>query len=776
MHRREPLRRVMLWSAAAICAAAPALARTPFPSDVDLLEAPQQVTIHEVFPGDVVGLGAFAMPLASAIGAFGTGADDERELAGHARPDRADALPVVTGGVPLHLSSSAVVWVPASPGAAATLAVVDPDLDQVAFYDPETLDLRRAVAVGAWPEQLVATPDGTLLVACRGARRVDVIGPGAEAVTRSIATDAEPVALGLTPDASRLVVGHASAGTVAAFDWRVDRPSRDWTLEMGEPIGAVLVHPRGHLVYASPLLGEEIAVLRIADGDWFDSVPLRKRHAAGPLEGRDPFIAQPDEGLDLLAHALRGQKGNLSKRVPLPGVADPDRLRASMARALVPSPSGLRIFAPHAVANQGDSASMQSRFSSGYGGSDAGTGPIAAAITTFESETGYVHIPEMGRDGAARFAGRFSTFDQASLVQAAAHHPTRSLLFVASLGSDRVFALNTRTNTPEAWMVEEMVTGDGPGGLALSPDGGALYVLNVLGRTLQRFDLGDGRRDLPREAAATAELPASPLDEEMLLGRSLFHSAISEISTTGLTCASCHPDGRQDRRVWSLHLGPRQTPMLAGRLQGTAPYDWLGSEQTLEANIRNTISRLNGFGLPDDQREALARYIREGLRGVDNPNRPDEGELDVAQIHGKMVFEDARVGCASCHIPERSYSDSLRYEVGTTSAEEIAIWRMDRHLVVPEEAQQVPAPRGSLFEALVNVALGSATSEVPAVPVAYDTPSLRGVFATPPYFHDGSAPSLRALLDRNRQGDHMGSTSHLDDEELDALVAYLETL
>jgi len=60
--------------------------------------------------------------------------------------------------------------------------------------------------------------------------------------------------------------------------------------------------------------------------------------------------------------------------------------------------------------------------------------------------------------------------------------------------------------------------------------------------------------------------------------------------------------------------------------------------------------------------------------------------------------------------------------------------------------------------------------------LAYNTPSLVGVGATAPYLHDGSAQSLRELLTTGNPGDRMGRTSHLSPRDIDALVAYLETL
>jgi len=52
-------------------------------------------------------------------------------------------------------------------------------------------------------------------------------------------------------------------------------------------------------------------------------------------------------------------------------------------------------------------------------------------------------------------------------------------------------------------------------------------------------------------------------------------------------------------------------------------------------------------------------------------------------------------------------------------------------------------------------------------------PSLRNVATTPPYFHDGSAPTLHEAVSKmaNAQLDQT-----LSNEETEAIVAFLETL
>jgi cytochrome c peroxidase len=57
-----------------------------------------------------------------------------------------------------------------------------------------------------------------------------------------------------------------------------------------------------------------------------------------------------------------------------------------------------------------------------------------------------------------------------------------------------------------------------------------------------------------------------------------------------------------------------------------------------------------------------------------------------------------------------------------------------------------------------------------------DTPSLVGLATSAPYYHDGSAQTLYAVLEGKGSIHGMGRTSRLSDGEIDDLVAYMQTL
>jgi YVTN family beta-propeller protein len=216
----------------------------------------------------------------------------------------------------------------------------------------------------------------------------------------------------------------------------------------------------------------------------------------------------------------------------------------------------------------------------------------------------------------------------------------------------------------------------------------------------------------------------SNLSPDVELGRMLFYAANEpriSMFNAGLSCATCHFDARTDGLSWAFEGGRRQTPSLAGRVSLTAPVRWEGDAATVAADaMRTSQGLMGGEGLTTRDAEAIAAFI-DSTRDVDSPRK---GMDDPAVTRGKVIFDRADVGCAGCHSGER-HTDNQVY----------AMFGLD----------------------------------------AVKTRSLTGVAGSPPYLHDGSAPTLYdvVLASRSRI---MGDTSMLSEAELQDLVAYLESL
>jgi cytochrome c553 len=188
-----------------------------------------------------------------------------------------------------------------------------------------------------------------------------------------------------------------------------------------------------------------------------------------------------------------------------------------------------------------------------------------------------------------------------------------------------------------------------------------------------------------------------------------------------MACASCHPDGRADGLSWRIEKRELQTPLLAGRLVGTHPFKWDGGDPTLRDSLASTMKRLGGTGLTKDQTDSLAAYLEQ----LPAPRTPTRDKEMVAR--GKQLFDSAELGCASCH-EGKAYTDREKHKLGSKT--------------LPEA----------------------------------DTPSLIGLAASAPYYHDGSAVTLEAVI-RDRGTVHgMADSAKLSDSQVADLTAYLKSL
>jgi len=204
-------------------------------------------------------------------------------------------------------------------------------------------------------------------------------------------------------------------------------------------------------------------------------------------------------------------------------------------------------------------------------------------------------------------------------------------------------------------------------------------------------------------------------------GHAIFHSNAG----AGMACVSCHPEGGDDGRVWSLSsTGPRRTQTLRGTLAGTAPYHWGGDAKDIEVSARDVFSvRMAGTALSAPQVKALEEWVTR----IPAPPAARVSDLDKEAVaRGKVLFESTDVGCTSCHS-------------------------------------------GTMLTNNESVAVGTGGK--------FQVPSLIGLRTHAPFLHDGRAATL---LDRFEPakggGDAHGSTSALSKEAKTDLVRYLETL
>jgi cytochrome c peroxidase len=312
----------------------------------------------------------------------------------------------------------------------------------------------------------------------------------------------------------------------------------------------------------------------------------------------------------------------------------------------------------------------------------------------------------------------------------AAAASARGSLYVACLGEDAVVELDGASIAPVNAELRRWPVPRGPSGLAIDDAHDRAIVWSQYAHALTTLPTGPGARPTVATLVLGEGLPA-----QLARGRELF-AAVGDrrISKTGQACESCHPDGRQDALVWSSPNGPRQTPMLAGRLADTAPYGWNGDAKDLATHMKGTMKRLQGSGLAGDDLDALLAYVTSMrapvvMAATAMAAPAADAAADTLVAEGEAIFRSADAQCASCHGDDGRTPDGVRHDVGSRAS-------------------------------------GDQRREL-------DTPSLSFLAGSAPYYHDGRFATLRDLLEKSRG--KMGQVRPLSPHELDALEAYLRT-
>ncbi len=305
----------------------------------------------------------------------------------------------------------------------------------------------------------------------------------------------------------------------------------------------------------------------------------------------------------------------------------------------------------------------------------------------------------------------------------------------------------------------------------------------------------DGRHadDLDRMKAEYRRPPARPIENAALveLGRDLFFDPV--ISASGKTaCATCH----RPERGWTSNEPhspgdsgrptQRKTQTLLGIGHARPPFDWDGRHATLEAQAVSSIGTgsMSMFATPNEVRvddivarlraneryvaafakampyapinldnvvialAAFERSIEPGRAPFDRWVAGDEAAIPEAAKRGFVLFH-TEAACAGCHTGWR-FTDDRFHDVGTTTTD-----------------------RGR----------GRELKADPKMQFAFKTPTLRSVALRAPYLHNGSAATLRDVVDLYVKGgidrpsrSPMINPLDLTEQERDDLVAFMQTL
>jgi DNA-binding beta-propeller fold protein YncE/mono/diheme cytochrome c family protein len=677
-------------------------------------------------------LGVLALALAaSACGGANAGSSPVAPKAALPVPLAAGAScarvhPAASTAVPLGAARASATVALATLGGRTLAYTADEDDQAIHVVDVDGKKELGEFALDGRPSQLMFLPDGRLAVLLRDKARIAVLEPGDKAEkleTRCMVDVAtEPVAMARTPDDATVLVTSGWGRTLSAFDAR--KMTRSYEVALPREPRAVVVSDDGKYAYVSHAVGALASRITLADKT-VTAIGLR----------------QPDQSTESQERSLEKQIATLRKKSEKVPTELTDQL-AELEKGGSPSCQGFalaksvepagRILAPQVLVDNGDPKTR----AQGYGNDESGT--EAGDIAVIDATSGKpiatsLERPTENNGWGGEVDARDEQKTECLLPRAAAVDPASRSILVTCFGIDQVIAYDSLSANPSRAERRRWSVSAGPNGIAIDAVKNRAVVWSQFDRALDVLDLGNGQLaddkghpPLQAERVVMAANPQRALAGKVALGRLLFHSVgDGRIARDGRACASCHPDGRDDLLVWATPEGPRRSIMLAGRVQGTAPYSWNGTEKDLRTHLSMTFDRLNGQnGLKSVELEALTAYV-ESLTPPAAPVVPRDAQVQ----RGAELFASSDVGCASCHAGALG-TDNLRHDVNSkTDADK--------------------------------------TGE-------FNTPSLHLVGGTGPYFHDGRYKTLHDLLSSTK--DDMGHTSQLSPQDIEALASYVRTL
>ena len=258
-------------------------------------------------------------------------------------------------------------------------------------------------------------------------------------------------------------------------------------------------------------------------------------------------------------------------------------------------------------------------------------------------------------------------------------------------------------------------------------------------------------------------LSVDPMPPPLRLGQRLFYSANSAAlpltQNFWVSCSTCHLEGGTDAVTWLFTAGPRDTPSNAG---GPINTGFL-LRQALRTSVVQYDQTINIEQGGDFHRsdlaqktllDAIAAFVNYAIPFPQNPHRPgpvaDPARAD-AEKRGRVTFDKQ---CASCH--SGAYLTDSGAGNPTLDLQGPIMLHDVGTCVLTGSFNDAPQPDDQMLK--MHTACD------------FDTPTLRGIFATAPYLHDGSAATLGDVVNR------LTFSAGLSAQEKADLVAFLETL
>ena len=309
-----------------------------------------------------------------------------------------------------------------------------------------------------------------------------------------------------------------------------------------------------------------------------------------------------------------------------------------------------------------------------------------------------------------------------------------SAQFIAFAGTNDVGKMTTETggSIKFTFVDEEQISA--PHGLADLGEG-TWAVSSPVDASIGIFDSAMKLRHFVTLAPKEEDLEKHDPD---MLKRVRGERTFFESTRAGLSCQSCHLHTDTDHCQHNIGAGELVGVLSVHGVAGTSPYLREGPYPQLRGLHDVVLEVYRGYlnEVDWDRAESLDRYMSSlppkfNWRILD-PSGPE------TMKQGMDAFVKAQ--CIQCHVPP-------------------AMTNLSQHpstVVFPEYAASIQQE----YEIRSHL----------------DVPGLRSISLSPPYLHDGRAPTLESIFTEHNRSNTHGDTAALSKEEFKALIHFLEQL
>ncbi len=574
------------------------------------------------------------------------------------------------------------------------------------------------------PQDLAFAPDGgTLAITDVSDSSVVLMDPVQRTIKRTVKLDGPPAGLAWAGDGRHLYVSVSGTHRIA----EIDPASGTITRRLNTaryPRGLAVAKQRG-LLLATDWGRDQLAIIDIASGTTKALVPT----------GRQPtcVAVTSDETLALVSNLIPSTAATASGHAAEISAID---LQTLKPKAPIPLPLGSTNTRGIAISNNGATAYVVhtlGRFN----------------LPTTQLDRGWINtnalsVIDVRANKLIATLLLDQVMDGAADPWAVAIDPAGLMLYVTLAGVHQLAVIDLE-KLPDLWktnpdsLMSDLaalyrgnlirridLAAKGPRGLAVSPDGRTLAIAGYFSGDLVLTDSAVSK-------PAPVALGSAGEPDLVRQGEFIFHDA-NRCFQRWLSCASCHPDARADGLNWDLLNDGLGNPKNARSMlwaDRTPPMMSLAVREDMDTAIKAGFVHIQFVEPKDHEIRAVSAYLKS-LRPAPSPHLNEDGSLTESAKRGEALFNSPAQSCSQCH-PQPLLTDLKAYDVGTANA---------------NDREQK----------------------------AFDTPTLAEAWRSPPYLHDGSAPTLKDVITRHNTSDQHGSTSRLNSQQIEDLAAYLESL